>query len=94
MDAHHVIDRGELIFRHNLLNGMCLCTSCHMLHKQSAHRRPKIFEKWMEDTQDPGWLGWWGKNNLAVFPQAKTWMNMETIYADLCAELAKLEGGE
>ena len=29
LNAHHVIGRGNLLWRHDLRNGLCLCTHCH-----------------------------------------------------------------
>ncbi len=29
LDAHHIITRTRLRFRHDLSNGVCLCSGCH-----------------------------------------------------------------
>ena len=42
--AHHLIDREVLIYRHEPMNGICLCASCHNGDKhRAAHRNPKAF---------------------------------------------------
>ncbi len=43
--AHHLIDREVLVYRHDLMNGICLCASCHKTDKhRAAHRNPRVFD--------------------------------------------------
>ena len=43
--AHHLIDREVLIYRHEPMNGICLCASCHVGDKhRAAHRNPLAFD--------------------------------------------------
>lgn len=45
-DAHHAVGRHQTFLRHNLQNGCCLCTACHMrLHNTEAHTFWEWFAK-------------------------------------------------
>ena len=49
MNAHHIIPRENREFRHNLMNGICLCPKCHKYSFEiSAHKNPLAFFKWLE----------------------------------------------
>lgn len=45
MYAHHLIDREVLVYRYDLMNGICLCYRCHTGDKHTAaHRSPIAFQ--------------------------------------------------
>ncbi len=45
LHAHHMIDREVLVYRYELMNGICLCYSCHVGDKhRAAHRNQYRFD--------------------------------------------------
>ena len=76
LNAHHLITRAAVFFRHNLENGVALCPTCHNFGFDqdvedrdqdviSAHATPWAFEEWMEKNR-PEQYEWWTKNRYAV----------------------------
>ena len=66
--AHHLISRGILLWRHNLRNGVCLCTYCHLFHKTCSPHGGTItamrgFMKWMEENKPKQWA-WFEEHEL------------------------------
>jgi len=43
-NPHHVIYKDYIATRHVLLNGLTLCTKCHL---EEAHGNPALFELWI-----------------------------------------------
>ena len=51
LEAHHLITRSLRATRHDPLNGLLLCTSCHKFDKHlSAHMAPIAFAEWLRTT--------------------------------------------
>ena len=50
LEAHHLIPRSNLAHRHDLMNGVPLCSLHHQFsNKLSAHGAPLAFEAWLRD---------------------------------------------
>lgn len=47
MNAHHIEDKAHYGLRWDVLNGICLCPTCHKFGYDSAHRSPVFFIGWM-----------------------------------------------
>jgi hypothetical protein len=68
LNAHHIIGRANLLWRHDLRNGLCLCTRCHMWSPDcSPHARSIIgvtaFVDWMKDSKPKQWK-WYDDHKL------------------------------
>lgn len=68
MNAHHVISRTNLLWRYDLLNGMCLCIRCHLYRADcSPHARSitgiTAFIDWMQDDKPKQWA-WYEEHKL------------------------------
>ncbi len=65
LNAHHLISRTRLRFRHDLSNGVCLCAHCHNFSNQfSPHVDSFSGEKflaWLEKAR-PGQWQWYEEN--------------------------------
>ena len=48
LNAHHLVPRQFLEFRHELDNGIALCVHCHNFGKFSAHKNPLWFANWLK----------------------------------------------
>ena len=49
-NAHHLIGRSRMVTRHNLKNGVCLCTHHHTFNNRqsmSIHGTPRKFWDWL-----------------------------------------------
>ena len=97
LQAHHLIHKSAVFFRHNLENGICLCARCHeyaySTDKQpgavSAHGSPWAFEKWMQEHR-PQQFDWWQKNRWEVITGKR--IDYEAIYDNLEAVLEAADG--
>ena len=62
LNAHHLINRTRLLFRHDLSNGICLCSRCHCFDNNvSPHLglySSDIFRKWLVKNR-PGQFQWY-----------------------------------
>jgi len=47
LNAHHLIPRQFIEWRHEMDNGITLCVHCHQFGKFSAHKNPLWFANWM-----------------------------------------------
>ena len=82
LQAHHLIHRGAIFFRHNLENGVALCPQCHTYSLQcSAHVSPWAFEDWMRSHR-PDQFAWWEKNRYTIIKGVR--INYQDIYELLC----------
>lgn len=65
LNAHHIISRIRLRFRHDLSNGVCLCAHCHNFDGSfSPHVDSfsgEIFLAWLEENR-PGQFQWYEEN--------------------------------
>jgi 5-methylcytosine-specific restriction endonuclease McrA len=57
LEAHHIIHRNHKLTRHDLLNGIMLCRSCHAW----AHAHPKAFDEWLAFNKMAQWS--WAQRN-------------------------------
>jgi 5-methylcytosine-specific restriction endonuclease McrA len=51
LEAHHIIHKTHKLTRHDLLNGILLCYSCHAW----AHGHPKAFTEWLYRNRTAQW---------------------------------------
>ena len=71
LQAHHLIHRASLFFRHNPENGVTLCPLCHEFSRAlSAHMAPWAFDDWMKEHRREQYE-WWTKNRYVVIPNNK-----------------------
>ena len=86
LDTHHLIHRNAVSFRHNLNNGILLCSHCHNFGfgqptsdgpRISAHGTPWAFEDWMKENR-PDQYAWWEKNRYKVVTGIK--IDYDQIY--------------
>ena len=62
LNAHHIIGRTRLKFRHDLSNGVCICSYCHNFDPNfSPHCDSYGGEKFLEwlRTERPGQFQWY-----------------------------------
>jgi len=71
LHAHHLIGKRAIFFRHDLMNGICLCANCHEFSdKLSAHGTPWAFEKWMKRHRNEQFM-WWDANRWETIAGVK-----------------------
>lgn len=81
LQAHHMIHKSAVFYRHRLENGACLCPKCHTISLDcSAHGSPWAFEIRMEAEFYKQWA-WWQDNRWKV----TTGIKMD--YRDICQDL-------
>lgn len=80
VNAHHLIGRRALFFRHNLNNGLALCVTCHLYGVNSAHENPEWLRQWVREHK-PDQYAWWEKNAKAVVTGLK--IDFEQVYNTL-----------
>jgi len=65
LNAHHIITRTRLRFRHDLSNGVCLCVWCHSFDPTfSTHQDSygaENFLRWLKKER-PGQFQWYEEN--------------------------------
>jgi len=84
LQAHHLIRRNVIFYRHDLANGICLCPSCHEYsNKLSAHGAPWAFEDWMREHL-PDQYQWWCEHRHVLHVGEKV------DYAEVLADLKKI----
>ena len=82
LEAHHLIRKAHVFFRHNLENGVALCSGCHRLSDNcAAHKEPHIIERWVKENR-PEQYAWWDKNRWAIIKGAT--VNYQQVYEHLC----------
>ena len=65
LNAHHIISRTRLKFRHDPSNGVCLCVRCHSFNADiSPHQDSFGGEKFLEwlEAERPGQFIWYEEN--------------------------------
>jgi len=70
LNAHHLVPRQFLEFRHNMDNGITLCVHCHNFGKFSAHKNPLWFARWLMINKSDMYL-------LAAERINKSWIKLE-----------------
>lgn len=85
VQAHHLIPRAAMFYRHNIENGITLCPQHHEYSIElSAHGAPWAFEEWMKANMTERYE-WFVKNRHELHPGLK--LNYRQI-----AELLELPG--
>jgi len=84
LNAHHVIGRSNMKFRHDLNNGLCLCVYCHRFRKDlSPHAGSVIgvsgFIDWFKENKPVQWA-WFMKRK---FDSGKSEYSFEENYRHL-----------
>lgn len=81
LNAHHLIPRQLVKYRHVPENGICLCPRCHKFSFElSAHRGPLAFAVWFQKNR-PKQFKWW-KEHYKDIPRGIR-MPYKTIAEDL-----------
>jgi hypothetical protein len=71
-EAHHLVPRQHYATRHDLLNGVALCTYCHIWNKKTApHQNASAWEKWLKDHHYARYV-WCQDNDRPIFQGKKT----------------------
>ncbi len=68
LNAHHIIGRGNILFRHDLMNGHCLCTGCHKFSRTCGPHGGCIigimaYVDWFKDNHPHQWA-WYEEHKL------------------------------
>jgi len=62
LNAHHIISRTRLRYRHDLSNGVCLCTQCHSFNADISPHQDSYgaerFLAWLKKDR-PGQFQWY-----------------------------------
>ena len=82
LNAHHVIGRGNIYFRHDLRNGQCLCVGCHRFSQTCGPHAGSIigviaYADWMKDNKPEQWA-WFEENKFVRKTPKRTYE--ETYY--------------
>ena len=88
LNAHHVIPRGNLKYRHDLRNGQCLCIGCHKFSRIRSPHAGNItgvlaFAEWMQEDLPAQWA--WYRENKST--RGKPELTFEEICTDLKEKL-------
>jgi hypothetical protein len=83
LNAHHLIGRGNLLWRHDLRNGVCLCVRCHKWSPTCSPHGGSLtavlgFIEWMQDSKPEQWA--WYDRNKAVRKTPKMTYEDSFIY--------------
>ena len=85
LNAHHIIVRTRLRFRHDLSNGVCLCVRCHSFDPTISPHQDSFggenFLAWLKKER-PGQFNWFNENKDNKMP-------MEGTYQDKYEELTQ-----
>ena len=85
LNAHHIIARVRLRFRHDLSNGCCLCSRCHAFDPAISPHIDSFsaenFLRWLSE-QRPGQFQWYEENKHDK-------RQMDGTYRDRYEELTK-----
>ena len=83
LNAHHIITRIRLRFRHDLSNGICLCSRCHAFDPAISPHIDSFsaenFLRWLKENR-PGQWEWYEENKHDKMP-------IEGTYRDKYEEL-------
>jgi hypothetical protein len=56
MNCCHIIPKEITSLRWNTNNLLCLCISCHKFGKDSCHKNPVVFTRWLESKVGKSYL--------------------------------------
>ena len=81
LNAHHVIGRSNLKYRHDLRNGQCLCIRCHHFSPTCSPHAGSVvgiiaYADWMKDGVPEQWA-WFDENKLE---RGRSELSFEEIY--------------
>ena len=85
LNAHHIIARIRLKYRHDLSNGVCLCTRCHAFDPSiSPHIDSFSGERFLEwlKTERPDQFQWFEEHKEDKGQPEKTYMECYEELAD------------
>lgn len=85
LNPHHVVGKRNLALRHDLRNGVCLCSGCHTLKVKSAHQDSMWFIEWFRLNRPADYGHVWDN---------KSKLTTQIDYEERMAELKKMLGGE
>jgi hypothetical protein len=83
LNAHHVFSKSRRSVRYDLQNGLCLCSGCHSLTNESAHKDPSFIKKILGEI--PGYKplrtkAWWDNLYQRAYTPQKLDLKMELLY--------------
>lgn len=83
LNAHHVIGRSNMLYRHNLRNGQCLCTRCHKWNPlcsphMGGFKAGAGYQAWMEDKKLAQWK--WYEQAIQTHPHGRSKYTHEEDY--------------
>ena len=56
LDCHHIVSRSIKELRHDVLNGILLCSGCHLFNRKlSAHKGSLLFIDWLSKNYTGGY---------------------------------------
>jgi len=91
LQAHHLIRRQNVVTRHDINNGICLCAyDCHKFGEGSAHSNPVVFSVWLNEALPERWM-WVRMHRFDAMP-AGIKPDYKQRFEDLSAILKELEG--
>lgn len=81
LNAHHIIARGNILFRHDLMNGHCLCVGCHKFSRTCGPHGGCIigvtaYVDWFKDNY-PKQYAWFDEHK---FEKGKPELTFEETY--------------
>ena len=76
LNAHHIISRTRLRFRHDRSNGVCLCVRCHVFDASISPHADSFggekFLEWLKKERNGQWL-WYEENKHDKRPPEMTY---------------------
>ena len=76
LHAHHIISRTRLRFRHDISNGICICSRCHVFDTDiSPHQDSYGAERFLHflEAERPGQFQWYEENKHDKRQPGKTY---------------------
>ena len=82
LQAHHLIPREVLHFRHVRANGVLLCVRHHKYGVNfSAHKSPAVFMVWLKDNRPDQWSWLADAITKIVYPTPPEMLNFKRAWA-------------
>jgi hypothetical protein len=96
LNAHHVFSRSRQSVRYDIDNGLCLCSGCHSLNNDSAHKSPEFLMRILGKI--PGFPAiraetWYQTLRLRAYTPQKLDLKMEKLYLEKKLEEIKAREG-
>ena len=86
LNSHHIFSRSNRSVRWSIENGITLCSGCHTLCNDSAHKAPADFVEWLKDYRGIKWY-----NKLRLKAHSIYDKNYEATLEELTSLLQELQ---